>query len=440
MHARPAESASHGNLGLWPATALVATQVVAIGIFLTPAGMMHALGSPLGALLVWLVMGAMAWSGAWCFGRLAVRYPQSGGGYIYLRECFGAGPAFLFGWMSMWVMDVGVMAALAVGAASYCSYLIPLTAVQQKLLAALLPLLLGAAYMLAPTAATWGLRGLNNVKLLLVASLPVWILLAHRGSWTHFQPLWQQHAGADSWSSGVAAATIGGFFALAGWWEINKVAPLIRDPQRNLPIALSRGMALVTLLYILVSAAFLYLLPSTQMTSDQAFIAQAGGVLAGLWGARILAAMIIFCVAGAVGAMLLTTPHVYLGMARDGLFVPWLAHASGNGWTPRITVLQVVLIAILVMTGSFDAIVSYSSFAAVAFIALTAAGVLRLPSELRGNRIFPFAFLTFSAAVLVLLLHNPMHALAGAAIVALGWPVYCYLRTKEPAALPAREF
>lgn len=440
MHARAAETASHGDLGLWPATALVATQAVAIGIFLTPAGMMHSLGSPLGVLLVWLVMGAMAWSGAWCYGRLAVRYPQSGGGYIYLRECFGAGPAFLFGWMSLWVMDVGVMAALSVGAASYCSYLVPLTATQQKLLAALLPLLLGAAYMLAPTAATWGLRGLNNMKLLLVASLPVWILLAHRGSWAHFQPLWQQHAGADPWGSGFADATIGGFFALAGWWEINKVAPLIRDPQRNLPIALGRGVALVTLLYILVSAAFLYLLPSSQMTSDQAFIAQAGGVLAGLWGARVLAAMTIFCVAGAVGALLLTTPRVYLGMAQDGLFVPWLARTSGNGWAPRITLLQAVLIAILVMTGTFDAIVSYASFAAVAFIALTAAGVLRLPAELRGSRIFPWIFLTLSAAVLMLLLHNPLHALAGAAIVALGWPVYRYLRTKGPAALPVREF
>src|SRR5258705_11140532 len=107
------------QLGLVAVTALVVGEVVGIGIFLTPAGMARSLGSPFWLLIVWLLMGVMALSGALCYGELAARAPQAGGGYVYLREAYGPAVAFLYGWKSLLVMDPGITAALAAGLAGY---------------------------------------------------------------------------------------------------------------------------------------------------------------------------------------------------------------------------------------------------------------------------------------------------------------------------------
>jgi amino acid transporter len=114
------------ELGTGAATALVVGQVIAVGIFLTPGTIIHTLASPLGVLLLWGGMGAMAICGALCYGALAARYPQAGGGYVYLRETYGSRVAFLSGWKCLLIMDPGITAALAMGFASYVAYLTPL--------------------------------------------------------------------------------------------------------------------------------------------------------------------------------------------------------------------------------------------------------------------------------------------------------------------------
>jgi APA family basic amino acid/polyamine antiporter len=101
------------TLGLDTATALVVGEIVGVGIFLTPAEMAKALGSPFWILVVWLVVGATVLCGSLCFGELAARYPRAGGGYVYLREAWGPGVAFLYGWKSLLVMDPGITAALS---------------------------------------------------------------------------------------------------------------------------------------------------------------------------------------------------------------------------------------------------------------------------------------------------------------------------------------
>src|SRR5262245_55533414 len=123
------------ELGVGALAALVVGEVVAVGIFLTPAGMAHSLGSPLWLLLVWLLMGGMALTGALCYGELAARLPEAGGGYVYLRSAFGRGIALLYGWKCLLVMDPGITAALAVGLGSYVGYLTSIGAGGQKLVA-----------------------------------------------------------------------------------------------------------------------------------------------------------------------------------------------------------------------------------------------------------------------------------------------------------------
>src|SRR5512138_3767407 len=119
----PSQATLKRELGTWSVVALVISEVVAVGIFLTPATMARTLGSPFWLLVVWLIMGAMALSGALCYGELAARLPKAGGGYVYLREAYGRPLAFLYGWKCLLVMDPGITAALAVGLSSYVGYL-----------------------------------------------------------------------------------------------------------------------------------------------------------------------------------------------------------------------------------------------------------------------------------------------------------------------------
>src|ERR1051325_1703510 len=123
------------QIGVRTATALVVGEVIAVGIFLTPAGMAKALGSPMWLLVVWLAMGAMALCGALCYGELSARHPEAGGGYVYLREAYGPAIAFMFGWMAFLVMDPGLTAALAVGLATYAGYILKLSPFAIKALA-----------------------------------------------------------------------------------------------------------------------------------------------------------------------------------------------------------------------------------------------------------------------------------------------------------------
>ena len=109
----------HRQMGLAGTIAVVTGESIALGIFLTPAAMAKSLGSPLLLAAVWCGMGLIALCGALCYSELAVRYPLAGGEYVYLREGYGGRVAFLYGWMSAAVMDPGLAAALAVGAAPY---------------------------------------------------------------------------------------------------------------------------------------------------------------------------------------------------------------------------------------------------------------------------------------------------------------------------------
>src|ERR1700704_1043664 len=131
------------QIGLRTATALIVGEVIAVGIFLTPAGMAKSLGSPGLLLMVWLIMGAMALCGALCYGELAARFPEAGGAYVYLREAYGKPIAFLYGWMALLVMDPGLTAALAVGMAGYVAYILNLSPSGMKLVA------IGAIVLLA---------------------------------------------------------------------------------------------------------------------------------------------------------------------------------------------------------------------------------------------------------------------------------------------------
>ena len=433
-HNEISERALRRELGLTTLTALVVGEVIAVGIFLTPASMARSLGSPLLLLLVWLVTGGMALAGALCYGELAARLPEAGGGYVYLREAYGPAVAFLYGWKCMLVMDPGITAALAVGLASYVGYVMPLAPLAQKLVAITAIFVLAVVNTLGVRLGARVMQWLAALKLLALAMIVVLALAFDAGSWSHFIPFVAQRVGSDPLPGALAPAFVGAFFAFGGWWEIGKLTGEAREPGRTLPRALALGVTVVTVVYIVTSTVFLYLVPLERVTSGEIFAAQAGEALFGRSGGSVFAVIVIVAVLGSLLALLMALPRAYYAMARDGLFFHGVARIHPRFGTPaRAIAIQAAIASVLVLLGTFNQIVAYFIFITVLFVGLTVAGLFVLRRRRArdvaflapGYPVTPVVFLALVVALLALLAgHAPIQAALGVGIVGLGAPVY----------------
>ena len=425
------------EIGLRTATALIVGEIIAVGIFLTPAGMAKSLGSPFWLLVVWLVVATLSLCGALCFGELAVRYPEAGGGYAYLREIYGPSLAFLFGWMALLVMDPGLTAAIATGAASYVGYGLHLSAWVNKAVAIVAIVVLAIVNIRGVKLGALFVRWLTVLKVGFLGFLVLWAFVGQKGNWSNFVPLITQRPGSKPLIEALAIGVVGSFFSFAGWWDVSKVTGEVRNPSRTMPRAFVYGLLLVTLIYILTSAAFVYLVPMQDVTNGQAFAAQVGEVLFGRAGALMFSLFVLVAVFGSLAAIIMSAPRVYFAMARDGLFFPAAATLHPRYKTPaRCIALQAVLASILVMSGNFEEIVSYFFFVVLIFIGMTVFGlfILRrrqtvsLDYSTPGYPFTPVVFLGLLLLMLFLLAAGqPKQSFLGVGVVLLGMPVYYLL-------------
>jgi APA family basic amino acid/polyamine antiporter len=435
------------ELTLPAATALVVGQVIAVGIFLTPGTIIRALVAPAWMLAVWAVIGGMAVCGALCYGALAARWPQAGGGYVYLRETYGPQLAFLYGWKCFLIMDPGITAALAVGAATYTAYLVPLGPGGVRLAAITFIGVFAAVHVIGVRVGTRVLTILALLKIALIAVLVVAAFASAAGRWTHFVPFAVRPPSAPPIGVALAGALVSAFFAFGGWWEVTKIAGEVRDPARTLPRALWLGLTAVTVVYALTTFAFVYAVPVDAVQAGEAFVAQVGSAVFGPAGGTVVAGIVVVCVLGSLGTMMMFAPRLYVAMAADGLFPAGAGAVHPRFGTPaRAILIQAALASVLVVLGSFDSIVAYFVFITVVFIAMTVAAVLfaghRDPSLRSPGHPWPaIAFLAMVAGLLLLLaLNNPLQATLGIAIVSVGIPAYHAIARRHPRrAAPLEE-
>jgi len=418
---------SHRQLGLPAAIAVVTGESIALGIFLTPAAMAKSLGSLLLLGLVWLGMAIMAMCGALCYSELAIRFPESGGEYVYLRAGYGEAVAFLYGWMSSIVMYPGVAAALAVGSAPYLAQVLPISPDALRVVPALLLCLFGAIHLLGTRLSGTVMSLANFLKLAVLFALVGWAAVSGHAHWSNLLPLVTRRSGADAIFPAIAGGAVSAFFSFGGWWEASKIAGEVRNPRRTLPLAFLGGVAVVTTVYLLISAAFLSVIPMAKLTSNTAFVAQFGEVLFGATGARILSICVLVCVASGIAALTMAAPRVCFAMAQSGAFFPAFANLHPRWGTPANAILlQTGLSLAVLLLGAFDRVLSYIIFSAVVFLAITASTLFRTFSRVRAWW-FPWAptlFIAFSAIIaLLILMHDPLPALAGVAIVLCGLPL-----------------
>ena len=439
------------QMGVWAATAVVTGEAISLGIFLTPAGMARSLGSPALLGAVWCGMAFVTLAGAVCFTELAVRFPQAGGEYVYLRRGFGSRVAFLYGWMAAVVMYPGVAAALCVGLVPYVQSLVPLPGWLAAVLPALILLALGALNYAGTRISSGFMTALNWLKVPVLAGLVGWALVSGQATLANLAPLTLRRTGSDPLTGAVAGAAISAFFCFGGWWEAGKIAGDVRNPRRNLPIAFTAGVLIVTAVYLLVSFAFVAVVPMDQIQNNTAFVAQFGQALFGAQGGRVLSACVLLCVLGGLMVLSMAVPRVTYALAREEAVgklssgpLAFFARLHPRFGSPANAVLLQTGMALAVLAlGAFDRILAFIIFSAVVFLALTVATLFRTADPVR-KWWFPIAPIVFLAGsgvlAAMLLMHSLWPSLLGAAVVLAGLPVrWLLLRNKQLAPEMATE-
>jgi APA family basic amino acid/polyamine antiporter len=442
------------GLTLLDAVLLLVGGVIGSSIFLTAKDIAGPLPHPVLFLLVWVLGAAISMCACFAFAELGTMYPDCGGQYVYLREAYGDLPAFLYGWMMFSVGNGGSIAALAVGSAAYLGGIVPIISQQHVVLSvagiALTRAQVVALIMIA--VVTWiniaGLRRgalLQNVatwaKFIAMAAFVILGFAIGKGDWHHFTAN-TTHGLSMGVSTGqllsaFGVALIAVFWAYDGWVYIGWVAGEIKEPRRNVPLAMFLGVMIVGVIYVAMNMAYLYALPISEIINHETIAHAAAVALFSPAAAVWLSAMVAVSCFGAMACAILGSPRIYYAMAKDGLFFRRMAEVHPKWRTPAFALIgQGIWAGVLTLSGRYDQLYTYVMFGMVLSYTLTVVGlfVLRwkrpdIPRAYRctGYPWLPGIYVLIGTAwTLNTIFTRPTESLAGTIIVLLGVPGYLY--------------
>ncbi|MBI4546202.1 MAG: amino acid permease [Gemmatimonadetes bacterium] len=429
------------TLTLRDLTLIVVGTVIGSGIFLVPGAVVRQTGGDVGvALAVWLAGGVLSLLGALTYGELGAMDPQAGGLYVYLRDAFGPLLAFLYGWTLFFVISSGSTATLAVAFSGYLRQFVALGAVAGKLLA-LLMIAVVAAINVRGTRTGVGVQnwstGIKAGAILLMSGL----LLATGSGWEASGGRFFAAPLDATLLSGVGLAMIGVLWAYEGWQYVTFSAGETLDPQRTFPRAIVLGTTALIGIYLLANLGYIAALGPERAAGSQRIAAEAVDALLGAAAGKVIAAAILVSMFSAANGLALTAPRAYYAMARDGLFFRRLADVHPRFGTPAFAILAGSAWAMLLAaTGTFEQLLTYVVFAGWIFYALGAASIFvyrrrrpKAPRPFRvpGYPLTPVLFILAAAAIVLnTLAAQPVQALLGVGIVAIGTPAYAVWRSR----------
>jgi APA family basic amino acid/polyamine antiporter len=427
------------RLGPLDAAAIVISNVIGGGIFFVPIIVAQLVPNPGAMLAVWVVGGALAFTGAMAYAELAAVRPQAGGEYVYLRDAYGPLAAFLTGWTSFIAGFAGAIAASAVALADYVTRFVPAASNAKPAIAltAIAALTLIHVRGLGPGRLVQNiLAGLKVTGIVLLVALGFAI---GNGDAGHIA------AGGSAAAMPWFLALVPVMFSYSGWNAAAYLSEEIRNPSRNVPLALALGTVAVIALYVGLNALYIFALGSgglADLISTGRLLDTTGERLFGATAGDLLGLFAIISFAASISAMVLAGPRVYFAMARDGMFVRAAGRVHPKFHTPAASIIaQGLWSSVLVLSGTQAQLVSYTGSAVVLFSGVTVAGLFvlrrRNPSSPRPFSAFgypwaPALFVAVSAVMLVAeARRTPLASLAGAALIGLGVPVYYLIRARQ---------
>ncbi len=458
--AAPATLTLDRRLGPIDAAVIVVSNVIGVGIFTTPGFVATLLPSPAAMLGVWLVGGLLAFVGALAYAELAARRPQAGGDYVYLRDGFGGLAAFLTGWTSFVAGFSGAIAAGAVAIPVYLDTFVPgiadaavlaswhagplVLTVSPRVLVALA--IIGALTIVHARGLGPGRIVQNTLTFVKVGALVLFVLVGFivGRAPAHALVAAGPAAGAGGWSAWLFAL-VPVMFSYAGYNAAGYVAEEVRDPARNVPRALAIGTLSVVVLFLALNALYLRVVAHEELAGAIGVGEVAAARLFGSAAAGLFAATAVFIILGSLSAMTLAGPRVYFAMARDGVFFPAAGRVHARYRTPLVAIVaQALWSALLVLSGTFEQLLTYTGFLIILFsgLAVLSLFVVRgrgeAPTTFRmwGYPWAPALFCLVSFAIVGnTFVRAPGPALAGIAVMIAGVPLYWWSRARAAATI-----
>ena len=439
------------QLGLFAVTNIVVANMIGVGIFTTSGLLMGDLKDPWIMLFLWLLGGCIAFLGALSYGELGAAMPMAGGEYAFLSRLFSPLLGFLSGWVSFMVGFSAPIAASAMGFSEYVLNAYPLLPEFSGLsTTSFIKILAIGVILIFSWIHSQGLSlgaGVQNVltllKVLLIVGLIVMGFFFGSGDVSHFNLTAESGLQSGNIKTyGLALMWI--MFAYSGWNATTYIGSEVKNPTRNLPASLFLGTGIVVLLYLLLNALFIYAIPADEMAG---VIAIGGLAVEHLFGGAtniLISVLIAFALFSSLSAFIIIGPRVYYAMARDGLFFQFVAKMHKRHDVPSNAIwIQAVIAIVLVLSGTFDQILTFMGFALGIFPILAVYGVFRLRKQSSPNKRFPgypWAQILFMAASLFILvlafMERPLESSVAIGTVLIGIPIY-YLFKKKNAGKPA---
>lgn len=453
------------TLGLFSVFVLVVSSVIGSGVYKKVAPMSAELGSPSLVLICWIAAGLITICGALSNAEVASLLAGSGGEYVYYRKIYNKFFAFLFGWSSFTAIRSASAASIAYVFAQSFNLLVPLPKLPPawesiSLLGIFTPfdnfgvkaiailLIIGLSYI--------NYRGLKlgeglskGVLFVVVVSIFLIIILGLTiggGSVANFQTPATDYI-SRGWSDktlwgSVFAAMLAAFWAYEGWSPIGYLGGEIKNPNRNLPLALVSGVLFVMLVYVAINFTYLYVLPVDEIiavsrTQNSIAAVEVIKHFLGSTGALLISVLILFTTFGCTNTTLLSPPRLYYAMAKEGMFFKGASTIHPTYNTPSNAIwYQAIWSGVLVLSGSFDQLTDMLIFASFIFYGATTLGVFilryRMPDVPRpykawGYPVVPALFILFCAVlIIVTLIARPREAFVGLGLMAAGIPFYYY--------------
>jgi basic amino acid/polyamine antiporter, APA family len=441
------------GLGLLDSVLLLVSGVIGSSIFLTAKDIAGPLPHPVLFLLVWVLGALISLCACFAFAELGSMFPDSGGQYIYLREAYGDLIAFLYGWMLFAVANGGTIAALSVASASYIGQVVPFVSQQHVVFtvagivftrAHLFGLLLIAVLTYVNVVGLrWGAL-LQNVstatKFTAMAAFVILGFAIGKGSWSHFKPegvSLTMGLGPMQLVSALGVGLIAVFWAYDGWVYITWVSGEVKNPRRNVPLAMLLGVMVIAVIYIAMNLTYIYALPLKQIAAYETIAHASAAALFSPRAAAWLSLMIAVSCFSAAATCTLSGARVYLAMAQDGVFFKRMAVIHPKWRTPVFSLIgQGLWAAALTLSGRYDQLYTYVIYGMVLSYTLTVIGMFLLrwkrpdiprPYRCTGYPWLPGIYVVIGTAwTLNTIITRPTEAFWGTFIVLVGVPWYLY--------------
>ena len=437
------------QLGLFDSTMMVVGIVIGSGIFMTTGLMADALPSASLILIVWLLGGLQMLAGALTYAELGAAMPKAGGQYVYLREAYGSLPAFLFGWVAFIAYLTGTNAAIAVAVAEHLGSFYPSISTHNivigfdyfsisggQIFAISLILILSFINYLGILFGKWIQNVFTILKIGSILFFALAGLFISTGNHIDFS-INPTSMSIGSILTGMGIALVAVTWTVGGWEYVTFAAGEIKNPKKNLPLALIIGTALILVLYIMINIAYLKVLPMDSLIGELKVGEATAKSLYGPGIAGAFVVVVIISMFGSLNGNILVGPRISYAMAKDELFFSKAADVHPKFHTPgNAIMIQGFWAAVLVLSGTFEEIITLVVFvnfmmwiaaSSTVFVLRKKQPELERPYKVWGYPYVPAFFIIFSSAIMInTFFESPQQSLMGIGLTLLGIPAYLY--------------